>query len=62
MKVIKLDSLLHDIENGDAPVSGYAVVDWLKSRAYDSEPMPYVEIKYPPDSVPVLKETIYGFC
>ena len=56
MKVIKLDSLLHDIENGDAPVSGCAVVDWLRSKAYDYEPMPYVHIKYPKDSKAVLKE------
>lgn len=54
MKVIKLDALLHDIESGDAPVSGHAVVDWLKSKAYDDNPMPYLSITYPKDSVPVL--------
>ena len=54
MKIIKLDSLLNDIENGDAPVSGYAVVEWLKSRAFDNDPMPYVSIKYPKDSIPIL--------
>ena len=54
MKIIKLDALLHDIECGDAPVSGYAVVDWLKSKAFDDDPMPYVSIKYSKDSIPIL--------
>lgn len=55
MKVIRLDTLLHEIESGDAPVHGYRVMEWLKSRAYEYEPMPYLGIKYSNDSVPILK-------
>lgn len=54
MKVIKLDELLHDIKNGDAPVSGYAVVDWLKSKAFEPEFMPYLSITYSKDSIPIM--------